>query len=132
MVLDSSAILAILLNEPEIEVFSSAIERDPVCLLSAASFVESAIVVESRYGESGGRELDTLIETAGIDIVPVDARQAEMARHAFRTFGKGRHAACLNFGDCFSYALSRVSGEPLLFKGNDFTKTDIQRISLGQ
>jgi ribonuclease VapC len=132
MVLDSSAILAILLNEPEIEVFSSAIETDPVCLLSAASFVETAIVVESRYGEAGGREFDTLIETTGIDIVPLDARQAEVARRAFRSFGKGRHAACLNFGDCFAYALSRVSGEPLLFKGNDFTQTDVQRVALGR
>lgn len=132
MVLDTSAILAILLNEPEIEAFSAAIEQDPVRLLSAASLVEAAMVVESRYGEDGGRELDLLLQTAGVEIVALDARQAEMARHAFRAFGKGRHAAALNFGDCFSYALSQVSGEPLLFKGDDFSRTDIRPVSLGQ
>jgi len=132
MVLDTSAILAILLNEPEIEAFSAVIEQDSVRLLSAASLVEAAMVVESRYGEDGGRELDLLLQTAGVEIVALDARQAEMARHAFRAFGKGRHAAALNFGDCFSYALSQVSGEPLLFKGDDFSRTDIRRVSLGQ
>jgi ribonuclease VapC len=132
MVLDTSALVAILLNEPEIDELSRLIERDPVRLLSAASFLETSMVVESRFGESGGQGLDDLIQTAGIDVVPVDARQAEVARSAFRRFGKGRHPAALNFGDCFSYALSQVSGEPLLFKGNDFAKTDIQRVPLGR
>lgn len=132
MVLDTSAVLVILLNEPEIDSISLAIEQDPVRLLSAASFLEAAMVVESRYGDPGGIELDRLIERIGIDIVPVDARQAEVARQGFRQFGKGRHPAALNFGDCFAYALSRVSGEPLLFKGNDFSRTDVQRVSLGQ
>jgi ribonuclease VapC len=131
MVLDTSALVAILLNEPEIDEFSRLIERDPVRLLSAASFLETAMVVESRFGESGGQELDELIQTVGIDVVPVDVRQAEVARSAFRNFGKGRHGAGLNFGDCFSYALSQVSGEPLLFKGNDFARTDIQRVIPG-
>lgn len=132
MVLDTSAILAILLDEPEINTFSVAIERDPVRLLSAASLVEASLVVESRHGEAGRRELDLLLQTVGIEIVPLDARQAEMARHAFRTFGKGRHAAALNLGDCFSYALAQVTGEPLLFKGNDFSKTDVRWVPLGQ
>jgi ribonuclease VapC len=132
MVLDTSAILAILLNEPEIDAFSAAIESDSVRLLSAASLVESSMVVEMRYGEIGGQELDLLLQTIGIEIVPLDARQANVARHAFRTFGKGRHAAALNFGDCFSYALSQVSGEPLLFKGNDFSRTDIRAVPIGR
>lgn len=132
MVLDTSAILVILLNEPEIGAVSSAIEQDPVRLLSAASFLEAAMVVESRYGDAGGLELDRLVERVGLDIVPVDAPQARVARQAFRRFGKGRHPAALNFGDCFSYALSQVSGEPLLFKGDDFSKTDLQRVALGQ
>lgn len=132
MVLDTSAILAILLNEPEINAFSAAIERDPVRLLSAASLVEAALVVESRHGEAGRRDLDLLLQTAEIEIAPLDARQADMARHAFRTFGKGRHAAALNLGDCFSYALAQVSGEALLFKGNDFSKTDVRWVPLGQ
>lgn len=131
MVLDTSAVLAILLNEPEIDPFSIAIEIDPVRLLSAASLVESSMVIEARYGEVGRRELDLLLQTIGIEIVALDAHQAEVARHAFRTFGKGRHAAGLNFGDCFSYALSQVAGEPLLFKGNDFSKTDIRAVPLG-
>ncbi|HEV2854651.1 MAG TPA: type II toxin-antitoxin system VapC family toxin [Thermoanaerobaculia bacterium] len=132
MVLDTSAILAILLNEPEIDAFSAAIERDPVRLLSAASLVEASLVVESRHGEAGEQELDLLLQTVGIEIVPFDARQAGMARHAFRTFGKGRHAAALNLGDCFSYALAQVTGEPLLFKGNDFSRTDVRWVPLGQ
>jgi ribonuclease VapC len=131
MVLDTSAVLAILLNEPEIDPFSIAIESDPVRLLSAASLVESSMVIEARYGEVGRRELDLLLQTIGIEIVALDAHQAEVACHAFRTFGKGRHAAGLNFGDCFSYALSQVAGEPLLFKGDDFSKTDIRAVALG-
>jgi ribonuclease VapC len=132
MVLDTSAILAILQEESEIEPFSIAIEEDPIRLLSAVSLVEASIVVESRYGEPGGRELDLLVYRTGIEIVPVDGRQAEVARHAFRTFGKGRHPASLNLGDCFSYALSQISGEPLLFKGGDFGKTDVRSVDLGQ
>lgn len=132
MVLDTSAIIAILLNEPEVESLSLAIEQDPVRLLSAASFLESSIVLEMRFGEAGVRELDSLIERIQADIVPVDARQARAARVAFRTFGKGRHQAGLNFGDCFSYALSQVSGEPLLFKGSDFGRTDVRQVPLGR
>jgi ribonuclease VapC len=125
MVLDTSALLAVLLNEPEAEIFRLAIEADPVRLLSAATLVETSIVIEARVGEAGGHELDRLLQKADVEIVAVDAEQAELARHAFRTFGKGRHAAGLNYGDCFSYALAQSSGEALLFKGGDFGKTDV-------
>jgi ribonuclease VapC len=128
MVLDTSALLAILMNEPEIDAFSAAIEADPRRLISAATVVETGIVVERRFGDPGGRELDLLLHRAGCEIVPVDAEQAEIARAAFRRFGKGRHPAGLNFGDCFAYSLAVVRGEPLLFKGNDFAQTDVARV----
>ena len=127
MVLDTSALLAILLSEPESPAFRTAIEAEPVRLVSAATFLEAAIVVETRFGEAGGRELDLLLHTAGCEVVPVDAAQAGIARAAFRRYGKGRHPAGLNFGDCFSYALSMASGEPLLYKGDDFGRTDLRR-----
>ena len=125
MVLDTSALLAILLNESDAPAFRMALEAHPVRLLSAASLVETTIVIEARVGEAGGRELDLLVHKADIDVVAVDAAQAELARHAYREFGKGRHAACLNYGDCFAYALAQASGEPLLFKGSDFSQTDV-------
>lgn len=127
MVLDTSALLAILLSEPESPAFRTAIEAEPVRLVSAATFLEAAIVIETRFGEAGGRELDLLLHTAGCEVVPVDAAQAGIARAAFRRYGKGRHPAGLNFGDCFSYALSMASGEPLLYKGDDFGRTDLRR-----
>ncbi len=125
MVLDTSAILAILLNEPEAPAFRLAIEADPVRLLSAANLLETAIVIEARVGEAGGRELDLLLHKAAVEVVAVDAAQAGLARHAYRQFGKGRHLAGLNYGDCFAYALAQSAGEPLLFKGDDFSKTDV-------
>jgi ribonuclease VapC len=125
MVIDTSAVVAILFDEPESPVIRRAIEDDPVRLMSTASFVEAAMVIETRFGEAGGRELDLLLHTARIELIPVDREQAELARDAFRHFGKGRHRAGLNFGDCFSYALARVSGERLLFKGDDFPHTDV-------
>lgn len=125
MVLDTSALLALLLNEPEAATFARALEADPVRLLSAANLVETSIVIEARVGEAGGRELDLLVHKAAIEVVAVDAAQAELARDAYRQFGKGRHAAGLNYGDCFAYALALSSGEPLLFKGDDFGKTDV-------
>ncbi len=126
MVLDTSAILAILLNEPERRHFNELIEADGIRLISAATFLEAALVIESRQGPAAGRELDLLMHRAQISVVPVDGEQAEIARVAWRKYGKGRHAAGLNFGDCFSYALARASGEPLLAKGGDFTKTDLK------
>ncbi len=124
-VLDSSALIAILLQEPEALPFSQAIAADDTNLLSAASLVETAIVIESRKGEDGARDLDLLIHRGGIEIVPVSAEHAEIARAAWRRFGKGRHSANLNYGDCFAYALAKATGETLLFKGNDFAATDI-------
>ena len=125
MVIDTSAILAILFGEPEAATFAEAIEQDAVRLISAASVLEAAIVVESELGDPGARELDLLLYQAGITIVPFSPEHLAAARHAFRAFGKGRHAAALNFGDCFSYALSKATGEPLLFKGEDFPRTDV-------
>jgi ribonuclease VapC len=125
MVIDTSALVAILLGEPEAPVFVDLIAADQVRLLSAASLLEASLVVASRFGEAGGRELDLLLYRAGITVRPVDVEQIEEARVAFGRYGKGRHPAGLNFGDLFSYALSRTSAQPLLFKGDDFSKTDV-------
>ena len=126
MIIDTSAIVAILNDEPERRAFNEAIERSDICLLSAASFLEASIVIENNRGYEGLRDFDLWMATAGIELAPVDADQAQIAREAFRQYGKGRHPAALNFGDCFSYALAKAAGFPLLFKGEDFTKTDIQ------
>ena len=131
MVLDTSVVLALLFNEPEADDIEVAIEADPVRLMSAASYVESAVVVEARLGEAGSREFDLLLHKARVELVAVTAEQAEVAREAWRRFGRGRHEAALNFGDCFAYALSAASGEPLLFKGEDFARTDVARVILG-
>lgn len=128
MVLDTSALLVLLLEEPEAEDFRIAVEEDATRLVSAATLLETALVIEARKGEPGGRELDTLIQKADVVIVPVEAEHILEARRAYRRFGRGRHSAGLNFGDVFAYALARVSGESLLFKGDDFTKTDIARV----
>jgi ribonuclease VapC len=125
MVLDTSAILAILLDEPERRAFNEAIEIAETRVVSAASFVEASIVIEARFGSEGLRDLDLFIDKAGVEIAAVDAEQAYVARRAFSRFGKGRHAASLNYGDCFSYALATVLGEPLLYKGDDFRQTDL-------
>jgi ribonuclease VapC len=131
MVLDASALLALLFNEPEADDIEIAIDADPVRLISAASYVETAIVVEARLGEPGGREFDLLLHKANIEVVAVTSEQADVARTAWRRFGRTRHEAALNFGDCFAYALSATSGEPLLFKGEDLAKTDAGRVVLG-
>ncbi|MBX7434082.1 type II toxin-antitoxin system VapC family toxin [Mycobacterium sp. Y57] len=125
MVIDTSALVAMLTGEPEAEQFEEAVVASPVRLMSAASYLETAIVVESRFGEPGGRELDLWLHRAAVDLVAVDGNQADVARAAYRAFGRGRHRAGLNYGDCFSYALAKVSGEPLLFKGEGFTQTDV-------
>lgn len=124
MILDTSALIAILCDEWEAPLFEEAIEADPVRLLSAASLLEAAIVIEARFGPPGGRELDLLLHAADVEVVAVNREQAEVARDAWRRFGKGRSPAALNYGDCFAYALSKVTGEPLLFKGEDFPRTD--------
>jgi len=128
MVVDSSAILAILLNEPDAAPLRAAFDTDETRLVSAATLLEVSLVIEARNGEAGGLQLDLLVDKARIEIVPVDAEQIAEARRAGRRFGRGRHAAALNFGDLFAYALARTSGEPLLFKGDDFTRTDIARV----
>jgi ribonuclease VapC len=125
MVIDSSALIAILLGEPEAKAFSEAIANAPKRLVSAFSALETSIVIESKKGEPGGRELDLLLHKARIEIVPINEEQFELARRAWRDFGKGHHPAGLNIGDCCSYALCKYSGEPLLFKGDDFSKTDV-------
>lgn len=125
MVLDTSALLAILADEPERRAFNEAIEAADSRMMSAATFVEISIVTESRHGAEGLRDLDLFISRAAIQLVPVDAEQAHVACRAFSRFGKGRHPARLNYGDCFSYALATVIGEPLLYKGDDFGKTDV-------
>jgi ribonuclease VapC len=128
MVIDTSAVLAILFNEPEAEQFEIALETDANRLMSAASVLEAAIGVEARLGEAGGKEFDLLLSTANITIVPVTVAPIAAARQAYRTYGKGRHPAGLNYGDCFAYAMAKLSGELLLFKGNDFVQTDIKEL----
>lgn len=130
MVIDTSALLAILQDEPECGSFSEQIEAAAVCRTSAATFLEASMVLESRHGAEGVRLLDLLLESAGVEVVPVDLAQARIARQAFADFGKGRHTAALNYGDCFSYALARQLGEPLLCKGRDFSKTDVALVVL--
>jgi ribonuclease VapC len=125
MVIDTSALVAILEDEPERRAFNELMQSDPSRLISAATLVEASIVLEARRGDIAGRELDLFLHRARIQVVPVDAEQAEIARAAFRRYGKGRHPACLNLGDCFSYALAKSCGEPLLFKGSDFARTDV-------
>jgi len=124
MVIDTSAILAILQREPERRSFIEAIESADSTRLSVASFVETSIIIESRYGAEGLRDLDRFISRASIELIPVDREQGQLARSAFSRFGKGRHRAGLNYGDCFSYAAAIGLGEPLLCKGDDFIHTD--------
>lgn len=131
MVIDTSALVAIALNEPDATLFEQCIVADSVRLISAATLLEVAMVLETRLGEAAGRELDLWLLKADMDIVAVDADQIDVARRAWRRFGKGRHPAGLNCGDCFSYALAFTREEPLLFKGDDFSKTDIGKVDIG-
>jgi ribonuclease VapC len=125
MVIDTSALLAILQAEKEKDALLSALLGDPVRLVSAATMLEASIVVAARGGEDNVEDLDRFVRDAEIEIVPLDTEQLAIARHAWRRFGKGNHRAGLNFGDCMSYALARQRREPLLFKGDDFARTDI-------
>ena len=125
MIVDTSALLAVLFGERDAENYARAISEAEICRISAATFVEVSVVVESQTGDAGSRQWDSFFRTAGISIEPVTEEQAHAARQAWSDFGKGRHPAGLNFADCFSYALAKVSGEPLLFKGQDFRKTGI-------
>ena len=128
MVIDTSALVAIFLNESERQLFLKAILQAETKLISAANSLETGIVLEARRGEAAGREFDLFLVRAKIDVVPVDAEQVEIARSAWRKYGKGRHAAGLNFGDCFAYALAKSSGEKLLAKGEDFRFTDVELV----
>lgn len=127
MIVDSSVLVAIVLGEDDASSFAtvlaSAGER---IAISAATWVEASIVVEARQGADAARDLGLLVEHLGATVEPVDEMQAHAAVTAWRRFGKGRHPAGLNLGDCFSYALAIANGEALLFKGNDFTQTDVR------
>ncbi|MBT3273473.1 MAG: type II toxin-antitoxin system VapC family toxin [Spirochaetales bacterium] len=125
MVIDTSAVIAILKDEPEREHFIELISSVPGAKISAACYAESSMVVESRNGHAGLRDLKSFILLSRITVASVDEEQARIASEAFSQYGKSRHPAALNLGDCFSYALSKQTGEPLLFKGDDFTKTDL-------
>jgi ribonuclease VapC len=127
MVIDTSAIVALALNEDDAADIERLIADDPIRLISAATVLEATMVIETRLGDAGGRELDLWLVKIGAEIVAVDATQADAARRAWRRYGRGRHAASLNYGDCFSYALAVTRSEPLLFKGEDFAKTDVSR-----
>jgi ribonuclease VapC len=125
MVIDTSALAAIFFHEPERDAFRDAIVTASSRLISAATVLEAGMVIEGRRGGGAGREFDLFVVRAQIQIVPIDAELADLARSAWRKYGKGRHPAGLNFGDCFSYALAKSSGEPLLAKGGDFARTDV-------
>lgn len=125
MIIDCSALVAILEDEPEAGPIARAIEDAETRRISVATLVEASMVTESRRGAAGVRDLDRVVSAARIEIVPVDLEQGQAARVAFSRFGRGRHKAALNFGDCFAYALATVMGEPLLFKGVDFRHTDV-------
>ena len=125
MVIDSSAVIAILRKEPEHLDFANLIAGAATRIMSAATVLETGMLLEARRGEPAGREFDFFLMEAKIDVASVDREQAEAARKAWRKYGKGRHPAALNFGDCFVYALAKITGEPVLAKGNDFPLTDI-------
>ena len=126
MIVDSSAVLAILFSEPDARRHAGAIMAASPCRMSVANVLEASIVVERRGGNTAAHELDTFLERAEIELVPVTVEHLEAARRAWHRFGRGNHPAALNFGDCFAYALARATGEPLLFKGDDFAQTDIE------
>lgn len=129
MVLETSVLVAIVLGEPDAEVLlRTIVDHDGELLLSAATRVEAGIVVEARHGPPGTADLELLLQRLHVRIVEFDGEQAERAVAAWRRFGKGRHPAGLNLGDCFSYALARAQGAPLLFKGDDFAQTDVSSV----
>ncbi|MBS0643886.1 MAG: type II toxin-antitoxin system VapC family toxin [Proteobacteria bacterium] len=130
MVIDTSALVAILLGEPEAEAFAEIIEATALCVISAVTRVELSCVIEGRKGEEGRQAVDRLLVDAQVEMVSVTPRQALLAVNAFRRFGKGRHPAALNIGDCFSYALAMELDRPLLCKGQDFQQTDVPIVAL--
>ncbi|HET7622167.1 MAG TPA: type II toxin-antitoxin system VapC family toxin [Gemmatimonadaceae bacterium] len=126
MVVDTSALLAILEDESTAQRLVDALSAADAIRVSAGTALEAGIVVEARRGEAGGRELDLLLHRLRADVVSVTAEHVEIARDAYRRYGKGHHPAALNFGDCFAYALASALGEPLMFVGNDFARTDVE------
>ena len=132
MVIDSSALIGILRNEPEAQEFERAIQRDAVRLVSAVTKLESGMVAAGRRGAVGAVDLGRLLTFIGATIVPFDERQADIARDALLRYGKGRHKAGLNFGDCAAYALAIAEAEPLLFTGTNFAATDVDCVRLGE
>jgi ribonuclease VapC len=125
MVVDTSALVAIFLLEPEAERFAQAILEAPRAAISAANLLEAGIILDARIGREDSSELDDFMANVGIEVEPVTAGQVRVVRDAYRTYGRGNHPAALNFGDCFAYALAKTTGLPLLFKGDDFAQTDI-------
>ena len=128
MVIDTSAIIAILYEETEADLFANAISSASIKLMSAGTALELSIVSRAKKGEIGKKKVIAFLFASKIDMIPFDTEQLEIARDAFAKYGKGNHKAKLNFGDCFSYAIAKVSREPLLFKGNDFSLTDIEPV----
>jgi ribonuclease VapC len=126
MIVDSSTIIAILRNEPDAAVMAEALQEAPIRRISAVTYVEAAVVADNDRNPLLSRRFDGLVRDAQMLVEPVTARQAEIARQAYRDFGKGRHRAELNLGDCFAYALAKEMDEPLLFKGDDFCHTDVE------
>jgi ribonuclease VapC len=125
MIIDSSALVAILLKEPEALRLTTAIAQSSVCRLPASCFLEASMILLGRREEDSLRDMDLYVARSRMEIAPFTETQARVAREAFERYGKGRHPAKLNFGDCMAYALARESGEELLFKGTDFALTDI-------
>lgn len=130
MVIDTSAIAAIFFGEPEGPTFSDRIAWSQRCYISAATLLESSIVLERRFSPAACNDLDLYLYRGGIEVVPVDEAQARLARRAYRSYGKGNHPAGLNYGDCFAYALAKTLQLPLLFKGDDFSRTDLPTVQV--
>lgn len=131
MIIDTSALIAILRSESDASLYACAIEQDSQRRMSAVNYLEAAVLIDSSKDPIASRKFDELVEEAGIVIEPVTEAQAKIARQAYRDFGKGSgHPAQLNFGDCFAYALAKDKREPLLFKGNDFLHSDLRIVSL--
>ncbi len=128
MVIDTSALVCIILGEPETSAFLRAIEQDSVRLVSVVSAVEAGIVLEKAFGQAGSRELERVMKGMRLSLQPVTVEQGQTALLAHWRFGRGLHPAALNFGDCFTYALAKATSEPLLFKGNDFGRTDLRLV----
>lgn len=126
MIVDTSAIIAFLRDEPDATVIGEAMYRSPACRMSAVTYVEAGVVIDSNRNPVLSRKLDDLLRDVRMRIESVTPKQAEIARQAYRDFGNGRHRAGLNFGDCFAYALAKEMDEPLLFKGDDFLHTDVE------